>query len=230
MDKAKTLKSILEESKAVIFDFDNVIADSEPAHYRAYSAVFESNGHFIDIDEYWTEWTSRGGGAEGEISRYDLDLDPDEIRREKDPVFSEYCESGMIPVFPEALKIIGSFARSGYILAIASGSYESNINTILSLNGIDHLFSSVTGKDNVARTKPDPEVYVKAIEALGLSPRECFAIEDAEKGVISAHAAGIKVITVETAVTKGIYPGKPDLALSGLEELYSLMIMAGLEK
>ncbi len=230
LDKSDILASMLEKSKAVIFDFDNVVVDSEPLHHRAYSTVFASKGHTIDIDEYWLEWTSLGGGAEGEIDRYGLDLDPGDIRREKDPIYSAYCTGGEIPVFPEALKIINSFALSGYILAIASGSYENDINAILSLNGIDHLFSSVTGKDDIARTKPDPETYIKALGRLGLSPSECFTIEDAEKGVISAHKAGIKVITVETAVTKGFDLGGADLNLTGLDELYSLMIGAGLKR
>ncbi|MBN2185010.1 MAG: HAD family phosphatase [Candidatus Krumholzibacteriota bacterium] len=230
MDKSGTLRSILENSKAVIFDFDNVVVDSEPYHLRAYSAVFASKGHTIDTDEYWLEWTSLGGGAEGEIQRYGLDLDPDDIRREKDPIYSAYCSGGEIPVFPEALKIINSFALSGFIMAIASGSYEDDINAILSLNGISRLFASVTGKDGISKTKPDPETYIRALDRLGLSPRECFAIEDAEKGVISAHGAGMKVITVETAVTKGFDLSGADLNLSGLEELYSLMIDAGLKR
>ena len=230
MNKSDILVSILENSKAVIFDFDNVIVDSEPFHHRAYSKVFASKGHEIDIDEYWIEWTSLGGGAEGEIERYGLDLDPGDIRREKDPIYSAYCTGGKIPVFPEALKIINSLALSGFILAIASGSYEDDINAILSLNGIGHLFTSVTGKDDISRTKPDPETYIKALGRLALSPSECFAIEDAEKGVISAHRAGMKVITVETAVTKGFDLGGADLNLSGLEELYSLMIDAGLKR
>ncbi len=230
LDKSDILASILEKSKAVIFDFDNVIVDSEPLHYRAYSTIFASKGHTIDINEYWIEWTSRGGGAEGEIDRYGLDLDPDDIRREKDPIYSAYCTGGEIPIFPKALKIINSFALSGFILAIASGSYEKNVKAILSLNGIDHLFASVTGKDDITRTKPDPETYIKALGRLGLAPSECFAIEDAEKGVISAHRAGMKVITVETDVTRGFDLGGTDLGLSGLDELYSLMIEAGLKR
>ncbi len=230
MDKSGAFRSILESTKAVIFDFDNVVVDSEPYHLRAYSAVFASKGHTIDREEYWREWTSLGGGAEGEIERYGLDLDPDDIRREKDPIYSAYCERGDIPVFPLAMKVIKSFASSGYHLAIASGSYEKDIDSILSLNGIRHLFRSVTGKDGVSRTKPDPETYIMALDRLGLAPSECFAIEDAEKGVISAHRAGIRVITVETAVTEGFDLSAADLSLSGLGELYSLMIEAGLKE
>lgn len=228
MDRLERLRNILDGSKAVIFDFDNVIADSEPYHYKAYSQVFASLGHTIDRDEYWVEWTSKGGGAEGEIERHSLPFEASAIRELKDPVYSSFCTGGDIPLFPDAVRIIRSFLGSGFILAIASGSYERDIRAILSGSSLESLFSCIVGKDGITRTKPDPETYRVALERLDLSPQECFAIEDAEKGVISAHAAGMKVITVETEVTRGFDLGDSDLALSGLGELYGLMIEAGL--
>ena len=229
MDKLKVLRSILEKSRAVIFDFDNVIVDSEPFHYRAYSKVFGDRGHTIDRDEYWVEWTSKGGGAEKEIRRYGLGFDTMDIRDAKDPLYSSYCKSGEIPVFPDALRIIRSFHSSGFPLAIASGSYRHDIMALVEFNSIAGFFSAVVGKDGIEKTKPHPETYLRDADSLGLKPEECLAIEDAEKGVIAAHEAGMKVITVETEVTKGFDLGDPDLALSGLDELYRLMLESGLE-
>jgi HAD superfamily hydrolase (TIGR01509 family) len=229
LDKLKILRSILEESSAVIFDFDNVIVDSEPFHYLAYSKVFGDRGHTIDKDEYWVEWTSKGGGAEKEIRRYDLGFDIMEIRDAKDPIYASFCKSGEIPVFPDALRIIRSFHQSGLPMAIASGSYRENIMALVEFNSMAGFFSAVVGKDGIEKTKPHPETYLRAAKELSLAPEKCFAIEDAEKGVIAAHEAGMKVITVETEVTKGFDLGDPDLALSGLDELYSLMLESGLQ-
>ncbi len=229
MSNLEILASILEECGTVIFDFDNVVVDSEPYHYKAYSGIFAARGHTIDRDEYWIEWTSKGGGAEGEIERYGLDLDPDEIRTEKDPVYSRFCSSGEVRIFPAALKVIRSFHNSGYTLAIASGSYERDIRAIISAGGIEDLFTVVVGKDGIKKTKPDPETYERALELLGIEPRDAFAIEDAEKGIISAHAAGMKVIAVETGLTRGFDLDGADLKLGGIGELYGLMIEAGLE-
>ena len=184
----------------------------------------------LNREEYWIEWTSKGGGAEGEIERYNLDLDPNEIRRGKDPIYSEFCSSGAIRIFPDALRIIHSFNSSDYTLSIASGSYERDIRTILSANGIESLFKAVIGKDNIKTTKPHPETYLKAIEEIEFEPNECFAIEDAEKGIISAREAGIKVIAVETDLTRGFDLDLADLKLSGIEELYRLMLEAGLKE
>ncbi|HEM47238.1 MAG TPA: HAD family phosphatase, partial [Alphaproteobacteria bacterium] len=96
MDKTATLKRILDGARAVIFDFDNVVVDSEPFHYEAYARVFASHGHTIDRDEYWLEWTSKGGGAAKEIKRYELDLDPKEIQAEKDPIYAAFCRDGSV--------------------------------------------------------------------------------------------------------------------------------------
>lgn len=224
----EAFKRIISGAEAVIFDFDNVIVDSEPFHYRAYSEVFAGKGHTIDREEYWVEWTSKGGGAEGEIRRYGLDLDPADIRYEKDPVYSSYCEKGEIPLFPDAVPIIELFRSSGIRTSIASGSYSHDVNALLSAHGISHLFETVVGKDDSGRIKPFPEPYLLAAERLGLEPAKCFAIEDAEKGVISAHAAGMMVIVVETEVTAGVPIAGADLELPGLADLYKVMLESGM--
>ena len=218
-DRLEGFRRIADGAEAVIFDFDNVIVDSEPFHYRAYSEVFARAGHTIDPDEYWIEWTSKGGGAEGEIRRYALDLDPMEIRAGKDPVYSSYCESGEIPLFPEAVEIAESLRGAGLRTAIASGSYSHDVKALLSAHGIAHLFETIVGKDDSGKIKPYPEPYLLAAERMELPASLCFAVEDAEKGVISAHEAGMKVIVVETAVTSGVTIEGADLHLSSLADL-----------
>ena len=86
----------------------------------------------------------------------------------------------------------------------------------------------MVGKNDSGRITPVPEPYILAAERLGLEPGRCFAIEDAEKGVISAHAAGMKVIVVETAVTAKVPIAGADLHLSGLGELYEVMLESGM--
>jgi HAD superfamily hydrolase (TIGR01509 family) len=212
------LGKLLVGKRAVIFDFDNVLVDSEPYHFEAYNIVFSKRGHTLDSEEYWLEWTSKGGGAEGEIARYGLPMDPDEIRSEKDPLYSEFCRTS-IGMFPAAGQIIAALAGAGYELAIASGSYEHDIRTILAANRVEHLFSAIVGKDGIKRTKPDPETYLEAAERLGIPPASCLAVEDAEKGVKSAHGAGMEVVVVLTDLTRDLGIGGADLTLQGLDEL-----------
>lgn len=223
MKKFETLKRLLESSAAVIFDFDNVIVDSEPYHYEAYARVFSKHGHTIDRDEYWLEWTSRGGGAESEIRRHHLRMDPNEVRAEKDPIYSGFCSSGTIKPFPEALGIIRALRDRGLSLAIASGSYERDIRAILGANGLERCFGAIVGKDNIERLKPHPDTYLIAAAKLGIEPARCLAVEDAEKGIRSARAAGMPVILIETDITRDLKLDGADLALSNLAEFRDLL-------
>lgn len=223
MNARETFRGIIDGAEAVVFDFDNVLVDSEPFHYRAYAGVFAERGHVIDRDEYWLEWTSRGGGAEGEISRHGLDLDPADIRAGKDPVYSQFCRTGEIPVFPAARELIGLLASRGLRLAIASGSYSWDVRSLLEAHDLEDRFEAIVGKDDSKLLKPHPEPYLIAARVLGLPPASCVAVEDAEKGVISAHAAGMPVIVVETEVTRGLGIAGADLHLGSLEELVSLI-------
>jgi beta-phosphoglucomutase len=223
MSKRDALRRLLESSAAAIFDFDNVIVDSEPYHFEAYSRVFAKAGHTLDREEYWLEWTSRGGGAESEIRRYKLELDPAALRAEKDPIYSAFCRSGAIKPFAEANEIIEALEKAGLVLAIASGSYERDIAAILRANGLERRFDTIVGKDNIKKTKPHPETYLVAAKRLGLPPERCLAIEDAEKGVKSAKEAGMSVILVETRITRDLELGGADLKLSSLAELRDLL-------
>jgi beta-phosphoglucomutase len=223
MNAKTALARLVESSSAVIFDFDNVIVDSEPYHFEAYARVFANAGHTLDRAEYWLEWTSRGGGAESEIRRYNLALDPAAVRAEKDPIYSAFCRSGAIKPFAEAEAVIDAFEKAGLALAIASGSYERDIRAILRANGLESRFRVIVGKDAITRTKPHPETYLVASERLGIPPARCLAIEDAEKGVTSAKEAGMRVILIETEITRNLKLGGADLALSSLAELRDIL-------
>ena len=92
-DRKKKLHTLLQKSKAAILDFDGLLADSEPYHYKAYNQVFERYGHTLDKAEYWIEWTSKGKGILGEIARHNLNLgvDLEELRKQKFEVYTRFC-------------------------------------------------------------------------------------------------------------------------------------------
>lgn len=226
-EKSELFANLMEPIEAVIFDFDNIIVDSEPFHFKAYEKIFAEEGHMLDRDEYWMEWTFRGGGAEGEISRHGLRLEADRIRSKKDPIYSRFCDSGEIKVYPAAFELIQELRKRGYILAIASGSYRRDIISIIRSNGIEGEFNAVVGKDMVSRTKPNPDTYIKAAQEIETAPGNCVAIEDAVKGIISAHEAGMKAIAVETEVTEGFDLSGADIIVSGLGEITALIRSLG---
>ena len=208
MDNTTLLQTLLRPACGVIFDFDGVLADSERFHFLAYSEVFARSGHTIDEKQYYWYWTSLGLGARGEIERHALDLDPGEIMKEKNPIFSRYCRDGSIKLYDEAKEIVRILAAAGKKMAIASGSTTEDILAILKNERMEEYFPVIKGKDNVRNTKPDPEVFLRACEALALEPHECVVLEDAEKGVQAARAAGMPVIVVRSPETRPFdFPG-----------------------
>ncbi len=220
MDKKLELKKLIQSRKGIIFDFDGLLVDSEPFHYKAYNTVFEEYGHTIDPDEYWVEFTSKGKGAPGEIERYGLKgLDPLEIRKKKFVVYSEFCRSGEIKFFPLAEKLIRSAKSFGHKLAIASGSRNEDLQAILRLNNFQNTFDLIMGKESAPREKPEPDIFLLAAEGLGIQPKDLVVLEDAEKGLRASKAAGIPCVMVRNKLNKNIEFPEADFICEGLDEL-----------
>jgi len=202
----------------VIFDFDGVLVDSERHHMASYNAVFQKYGHTLDPVEYAKYWTSLGHGPKGEIERHKLNIDPDAIRREKRPAFSELCRNGVVKFFPEAREVVELLTQAGKTLAIASGTMKSDIDAILENEGLLPAFASIVGSDTAA-LKPDPESFLMVLRDVGAKPSAAVVVEDAEKGVSAAIAAHIPVVVVRTPETSAIDFSAADLVLDSHAEL-----------
>ncbi|NIP99732.1 MAG: HAD-IA family hydrolase [Nitrospinaceae bacterium] len=227
-DKSRKLRSLMSQCQGVILDFDGLIADSEPFHYRAYNTVFERYGHSIDPDEYWVEFTSKGKGIQGEVERYNLKLDvkPEDMRQQKFEIYSRFCRNGDIKLFPEARQFIESLVGR-YRLAIASGSWAHDIRAILKHEGADSLISTILGKDPSRREKPHPDIFLDAARELGLEPGQCVVLEDALKGLQAAREAGMPCIIVKNRLNRNIDFSGSSLVLESLSEFSTLMQHSG---
>jgi len=213
------LKILLERCEGVILDFDGLIADSEPFHYRAYNEVFERYGHSIDPEEYWVEFTSKGKGIQGEIGRYNLNLDvkPEEMRQEKFEIYSRFCQSGDIKLFPEARQFIQKL-NGRFKVAIASGSWAHDIRDILKNENADSLIQTILGKQPPRPEKPSPDIFLEAAKELGLPPSKCIVVEDALKGLTAAHEAGMACVIVRNRLNQNIDFPDADIILENLSE------------
>jgi len=218
------LKALLDRTRTVILDFDGLLADSEPYHYRAYNEVFERYGHTLDPDEYWVEWTSLGKGIVGEIERHNLKLplDPVALRQQKFEVYSRFCQSGAIRLFPEARRLAEVLAAR-HTLAIASGSFGHDIRAILGHAGALHLFPLIFGKESAPREKPHPDIFLKAAEAAGSEPAACLVVEDALKGLSAAREAGMPCVIIRNPLNENIDFSGAALVLPSLKEFVALL-------
>ncbi|HKZ95029.1 MAG TPA: HAD-IA family hydrolase [Candidatus Bathyarchaeia archaeon] len=180
--------------KAVIFDMDGVIVDSEPMHIEAEKRILLKHGARVSTDELRTY---TGTTAEFEftdlIQKYRLNTTVDRLFREKEAILFKLLEKKTKPT-KGVIRLIKSLKKCGLRLAIASSGHRKLVQYFLRKLKIARLFDSVVCAEDISRSKPDPEIFLKAARSLGLGPAECIVIEDSKLGVEAAKSAGMKCI------------------------------------
>jgi len=189
--------------RAAVFDFDGVIVDSEPVHFRALRDALLPERVEITEDEYWHVYLAYDdrmaiGKALEHHGEPLLEETIGRVEARKVARFAALIPE--IPVFPGALPLVRDLADA-VPLGIASGARREEIDAILEGLGLRDAFEAVVGAQDVERTKPDPAPYLEAARRLaarapGLAPAECLAVEDSMAGIASALGAGMKVVGV----------------------------------
>jgi beta-phosphoglucomutase len=207
--------------RAVVFDFDGVLADTEALHLRVFQEVFHERGWMLDRTAYFDRYL--GFDDRDLVAAFvedgKLTVTASEIRTLVNDKVRRYerrlSEGGVI--FATAAPAI---ARLGarYSLAIASGSLGAEITAILRPAGLDTAFQVIVGADSVARSKPAADPYVAAVERLGVPPASAVAIEDSRWGLTSARAAGLRTIGITTSYAAGAL-AEADAIVTSLDEV-----------
>ena len=138
----------------------------------------------------------------------------------KKRLYSEFCQSGQIKLFPGAVSFVEAGAKR-FRLAIASGSWGHDIRAILNNAGSEHLFPVILGKESAPREKPNPDIFLEAARKLELEPFECVVVEDALKGLYAAKEAGMACIIVRNRLNAKIKFDEADWIVDSLETLTS---------
>ena len=189
--------------RAVIFDFDGVLVDSEPLHFRALRDSLLPEGIRLTEQEYQEVYLAYDDREAVRLALERAGAPPDLARvaavaARKAALFERRLPE--IDFFPGARELVVELARE-LPLGIASGALRAEIEAVLDAAGLRACFGAVVGADDVARTKPHPEPYLAAVRLLaaraaGLAPAECLAIEDSPPGLLSARAAGLFALGV----------------------------------
>ena len=189
--------------KAAIFDFDGVLVDSEPLHYRALRDSLLEDGISITPDEYATTYLAYTDRDCIRIAyeRHGLAHDADRVDAavaRKARLFDTLL--AQVPFFEGARELVAGLGRT-VPLAIASGALSGEIERILEAGGLREAFFAIVGADDVSRGKPHPEPYLAAMERLrsrvpDLCAADCVVFEDSVAGITAGLAAGMKVVGV----------------------------------
>ncbi|WP_051945949.1 HAD family phosphatase [Verrucomicrobium sp. BvORR106] len=194
---------LLDGMKAILFDMDGVLIDSEPVHAACISALAEEMGGRA-LEE--REVLSFKGVPERQVAAGLMRLFPD-AGREAPAVmkraFDLYVERfSLVKLIPGAREFVLVASESGLRLAVATSAAPSMQQMAFDAFGLNGLFETVVTGDDVKRGKPDPEPYLLAAERLGVIPAECLVIEDSINGVKSGKAAGCRVVGLTTSFPK----------------------------
>ena len=191
--------------RAVVFDMDGVIVSSEEVWDEVRQDLVRERGgrwrpqaHDRMMGMSTPEWTAYMRDELG------LDLSPPEIAAEVSRMLAERYRASL-PLLPGAVDAVRA-ASARWPLAVASSSPQELIELVLSLAGIRDDFTLVLSSERVPRGKPAPDVYLTALEGLGVPAAEAAAVEDSTAGIQAARAAGMRVV----AIPNRIYPPAPE--------------------
>ena len=187
--------------KAFIFDLDGTLADTELLHYRTWKAVLEENG----VAEFtFDAFLNYVGTSNEKVARDYIDSDGivksvEELIERKQQLYMEII--GEIQLYEGVVEILETF-HDKVQMAVASSSHYKEVSAILAVHNISSFFEYVIGGDMVLKRKPDPEIYLKTLEELGVSAQESIAFEDTNFGITAVKDAGIYGIAVPNVYTK----------------------------
>ncbi len=179
--------------KAVLFDMDGVIIDSEPLHRSAYEQMFEEYNLKVSA----TLYASFTGMAtlpicEKLCEEFSLDLQPTQLVASKRKYFKRLFENGRdFQLIDGVLELIKHYSDNDISMVLASSASMPNIEMIFRKFGLDPYFKTKISGADLKASKPHPEIFEKATQLSGHSSKHCMVIEDATNGILAAKAAGL---------------------------------------
>lgn len=196
---------------ALIFDVDGTLAETEEAHRRAFNETFAEAG----LDWHWSRDTyadllrTTGGKERMRTWRETTGSGPDdtaiaELHAAKTARYGRIVASGELALRPGVADLIDAARARGQRVAVATTTNRPNVDTLCQAcwgQPAEQVFDVVAAGDEVAAKKPAPDVYLLALQRLGLGPADAVALEDSRNGVLSAQAAGLPVIVTPSAYT-----------------------------
>ncbi len=211
----------MSEIKAIFFDQDGVIIDTEKDGHRvAFNENFKRCGYDFEWSvEKYHELLRISGGKERMRQYFQeeglfADMSPDDLtehikglHKQKTEIFISLIESGKLPLRAGIKRFMQEGMAAGLILGVCTTANERSASAIAKGMLGDIRFEFVLAGDVVSNKKPDPEIYMLALQETGLKPEECVVIEDSRNGVLAAKEAGLNVVA-----TTNIYTENEDLS------------------
>jgi HAD superfamily hydrolase (TIGR01509 family) len=216
--------------QALIFDFDGLLVDTETPALESWRLIYAEHGHELPL----AVWQGALGTAHGFDALTYLEqlngrpfAEPLAVRERRQQLKAEL--SAPQPLLPGVLPTLASAEALGLSKAVASSSTREWVNGWLARHEILGRFLCVRTADDVALTKPAPDLFLAAAACLGVSPDVCLVFEDSPNGILAARAAQMRVVAVPGAVTRQVALPPADLTLASLDALPLQEVLARIE-
>ena len=206
------------KASAVIFDFDGLILDTETPILEAWQAVYAAHGCTLGID-VWQHALGTAGGFDpfrDLAERTGLTFDREELQQRVTERNWAQCEQQAL--LPGVVDVLDAAQELGLRTAVASSSSRAWLDRWLTKHCIIDRFDALCGRDDVARVKPEPDLFLLAAERIGAAPATCVVLEDSPNGIRAAKRAGMRCVAVPNALTRQLVLPDPDLVVSSLAE------------
>jgi HAD superfamily hydrolase (TIGR01509 family) len=196
---------------------DGILVDTEPMMAKSVMLALAEQGVHLAEQDYYDNWTRKGKGIVDFIQGKNLTLDVKKYRTTRNKLYLEFLRIN-IPLMSGVKETVAELSQI-YKLGLVSSSGREFVQAILKSTDLEKYFLTIVTAEDVKREKPAPDGFLLAAKKLRVDPRECVVIEDAEKGVIAAKDAGMKVIAIPNRKTSDNDFSRADLIIENIGSL-----------
>ncbi len=207
--------------KAVLFDMDGVIVDTEPLHHKAYKMMFDDVGITV-TDSMYRSFTGQSTRSICEFlcKHFELSTLPIVLEKGKRAHFTKlFFEDPDLQLLNGVEDLIKNYHANGLTLVVASSASMFTINNVMKRFNLDPYFKAKLSGADLKASKPHPEIFINAAKAAGVSTTECFVIEDSTNGIIAAKEANIYCIAYKSVHSKDQDYTRADMLISDYDTI-----------
>jgi HAD superfamily hydrolase (TIGR01509 family) len=207
--------------KAVLFDMDGVIVDTEPLHHKAYQKMFAKVGIEVSSEMYeGFTGQSTSGICVQLCTHFNLSQNPQELVQIKRNYFTKlFFNDDDLQLLEGVEELINDYFKQGLTLVVASSASMFTINNVMKRFNLDRFFSNKLSGADLKASKPHPEIFINAAKAANALPNECFVIEDSTNGIKAAKRAGIFCVAYKSEHSKNQDYALADMVISDYKEV-----------